>query len=147
MNPKITSILLDVGQIISLIVIIIDGVVIPNNVLSLVLFILAVALIFYSVWAMRMNRFYQVPDIKKQKTLVTNGPYTYIRNPMYTSQLLLTLSIIINKYSAANLVIFLFLFWIFIQKMDYEERLLKTHFGLQFKEYVSKTKKLIPYIY
>jgi len=70
---------------------------------------------------MRMNRFYQVPDINKQTKLVISGPYAYIRNPMYASQLLLGLSIIKNQITYNNFISFILLLYIFIQKMNYEE--------------------------
>jgi len=147
MNLKYLSIFLDIGQLVALLSIIIDGTIIPNNLISLILLFVAVILIVLSVWEMRINRFYQVPDVKKQNKLITTGVYAYIRNPMYLSQILLATSIIINNFTTYSLIILSFLCWIFIQKINYEEKLLQTHFGLDFKKYVTNTKKLIPYIY
>lgn len=86
--------------------------------------------------------------VEDRHQLITNGLYRHIRHPIYLGFLFLFFG-----YSLAfgsflmTIIIFLFLFLIFNKRMEIEERLLIAEFGKKYELYVTRTKKLIPYLY
>ena len=83
--------------------------------------------------------------IKGQHSLVTNGVYCRIRHPMYTAHLLWAIAqgLLLANWLAgwAFLVLSIPLYLIRIPK---EEWMMLEHFGEQYREYVSRTGRLIP---
>lgn len=65
---------------------------------------------------------------------------------MYTVVILLGLIWIAGKLSVINLIVWLGLIAVFIVKLNYEEKLLSSKFS-GYKNYLSTSKKLIPFIY
>ncbi len=86
--------------------------------------------------------------IEDRHQLITNGFYEHVRHPIYLGFLFLFFG-----YSLAfgsflmTMLIFLFLFLIFNKRMEIEERLLIAEFGKKYELYLTRTKKLIPYLY
>lgn len=101
--------------------------------------------IFIGLWAiismkLKVSIF---PEPNKNGKLTLSGPYKFIRHPMYTAVLLITLSLVTNIISA--------LLWLLLLadlniKMRYEERLLLNKFK-NYENYREKTKMLVPYVY
>jgi len=86
--------------------------------------------------------------VEDRHQLITNGFYEHVRHPIYLGFLFLFFG-----YSLAfgsflmTILIFLFLFLIFNKRMEIEERLLIAEFGKKYELYLTRTKKLIPYLY
>jgi len=85
------------------------------------------------------------PLVKQDAHLVTNGPYAFIRHPMYSAVLLTVWPLIIDQYSLLRLAASLILTIDLIMKMLYEENLLRKHFA-GYEIYMSRTKRLIPFV-
>lgn len=84
--------------------------------------------------------------VKKGQKLVTTGTYKYIRNPMDLASLLFMAGLPLFSSSLIS-ISFLFPFIpIMIAKINFEEKLLSKQLK-GYKEYMKKTKRLIPYIY
>jgi protein-S-isoprenylcysteine O-methyltransferase len=85
-------------------------------------------------------------QIKKTHQLVTTGMYRYIRHPIYFG---LALSWIGGEMVAGS-YLFVSLFGIFVafyvQGKREENNFLRSRFGKEYKEYMKKTKMLIPFI-
>jgi len=85
--------------------------------------------------------------VRSGSKLVTTGPYRYIRHPGYTSYLMtltgigLGLSSLIGIALAASMVPFL------LWRIKGEERMLVAEFGEEYRMYMRRTKKLIPFLY
>ena len=78
--------------------------------------------------------------------LITFGPYRYIRHPMYSAQLLVTLAWVIDGGLVSQ-----WLFWtlyviVLIIKLKYEERNLTEQFE-NYREYRLRTQHLLPFIW
>jgi protein-S-isoprenylcysteine O-methyltransferase Ste14 len=87
-------------------------------------------------------------EIRQQHELVSGGPYAVIRHPMYTSFLLMGLAqafLLSNWFAgAAGLIGFAVLFFL---RVDREEHMMLEIFGPQYRAYMKRTKRLIPYLY
>lgn len=84
----------------------------------------------------------------KELTLLTNGMYKFIRHPLYTGGLLITIGLELAFRSLIVLSLHTIAFFIiFRDRMLREETVLLDKFKDKYKEYIKKTKRLIPYIY
>lgn len=84
--------------------------------------------------------------LKENHQLVTSGPYRFVRHPIYSGLLLLTLGWAVLRGSVVGFlgpIVLFFLFWI---KSRAEERLMIDHFGEAYLEYRARVKALIPYV-
>lgn len=65
---------------------------------------------------------------------------------MYTAVLLLLLGLLINNYSYIGLIVFLVVFVDLIVKMNVEEKILLAHYD-EYKAYMLRTKRIVPFLY
>jgi protein-S-isoprenylcysteine O-methyltransferase Ste14 len=80
--------------------------------------------------------------------LVTDGPYAYIRNPIYTGMLgmLITTGLATEHWIALIPALVFFAVGMLI-RIRSEERLLRAEFGEQFDEYASRVPAVLPGIF
>lgn len=87
-------------------------------------------------------------EIRDRHELISGGPYGLVRHPMYTSFLLMGVGqafLLANWIiGLAGLVGFAILFFL---RVDEEERMMLETFGPQYRDYMEKTKRIIPYLY
>ena len=87
-------------------------------------------------------------EIRQRHELICAGPYSLVRHPMYTSFLLMGLSqaLMLSNWVAglAGPIGFIILFFL---RVDKEERMMLEVFGPQYRAYMAKTKRIIPYLY
>lgn len=87
-------------------------------------------------------------DLREGHQLVTSGLYRHVRHPMYTSIFLYALgqALVVPNWivGPANLVAFFVLFAVRVQS---EEQMMADKFGDQYRNYLAKTKRLIPGIW
>ncbi|MDQ0318486.1 protein-S-isoprenylcysteine O-methyltransferase Ste14 [Pararhizobium capsulatum DSM 1112] len=87
-------------------------------------------------------------EIRQKHELISAGPYSLVRHPMYTSFLLMGLSqaFLLSNWVAgmAGLIGFAVLFFL---RVDKEERMMLEVFGPEYSAYMAKTKRIIPYLY
>lgn len=83
---------------------------------------------------------------KQAPELVTSGPYSYIRHPIYTGILLMVLGsfLIVNMYW---LIVFIIASVYFIYSAFAEEKLMTQQFPKVYPSYKAKTKMLIPFVF
>lgn len=114
-----------------------------------VLFSIQMLAIVIGVWAvlvMRIGHFNILPIPQERAQLISKGPYSIIRHPMYTSILLFTLIHLINDYSLFRFFIFIGLCIALIWKLNFEEKQLLLKFE-DYSEYRNKTFRILPYLY
>lgn len=102
------------------------------------------------VWARRSlgKNYSGHVSVKTGQALVQNGPYRLIRHPAYAGYLLMALGISLGYSSLAGLVSVLALLLPgLIYRMKVEERPLNKHFGEAYRQYMRRTKQLIPWIW
>jgi protein-S-isoprenylcysteine O-methyltransferase Ste14 len=87
-------------------------------------------------------------EIREKHELISSGPYALVRHPMYTSFLLMALgqAFLISNWliGLAGLAGFAILFFL---RVDKEERMMLEIFGTRYRDYMERTKRLIPYLY
>jgi protein-S-isoprenylcysteine O-methyltransferase Ste14 len=87
-------------------------------------------------------------QIREKHELISRGPYALVRHPMYTSFMLMAVgqAFLLANWIAglAGLVGFAILFFL---RVDKEERMMLEVFGPRYRDYMDKTKRLIPYLY
>ncbi|TGL64611.1 protein-S-isoprenylcysteine O-methyltransferase [Leptospira sarikeiensis] len=84
-------------------------------------------------------------EIRNGHTLVTNGIYSKIRHPMYSSIWLgvISQSLLIQNWIGGVSVILAFAFMYFL-RVPKEEEMMKTEFGSEYEEYRNRTGKIWP---
>jgi protein-S-isoprenylcysteine O-methyltransferase Ste14 len=85
-------------------------------------------------------------QIKQKQELVTTGIYAYIRHPIYMGVFLMYIGseLIAGSYLVIS---FLAFFFIFSVQAKREEKILLVHFGDRYREYMKKTKMLVPFVF
>jgi protein-S-isoprenylcysteine O-methyltransferase Ste14 len=85
-------------------------------------------------------------EIQERHELITVGPYSRVRHPMYTIFILFSLSV---SLISANLLLILFAFFLsipFYWITRIEESLLIDQFGDEYLEYMKRTGRFVPHI-
>jgi protein-S-isoprenylcysteine O-methyltransferase Ste14 len=140
------SLLFVVVQFAALVAIFLTGPLFAAHPILLVVEGLGLLVGVWAVLAMGLFNFNITPDPKRSAELVTRGPYALIRHPMYTSLLLLTLPLLIDSFSFLRLIFWLILLVDLVFKLDYEEGLLQDKLP-GYRDYMSRSKRLLPFIY
>lgn len=114
------------------------------------LLLLEVAGIFLGSWAifsMRKSQLRIVPEVGKNASLISTGPYRWLIHPMYTAVLLTTLALVLDSFTWFRFAIWMALLVILVFKSRYEEYLLQQKFGHVFLQFAAQRHRLIPLIY
>jgi len=102
---------------------------------------------FWGVIVMKFGKFNIQPELKIGTKLVVNGPYKFIRNPMYSGIIFFFLVSVLNHYNFYRMFIFLILILVLSLKIRLEERFLVEKFGKSYLEYKAQTKRFIPFVF
>jgi protein-S-isoprenylcysteine O-methyltransferase Ste14 len=85
------------------------------------------------------------PRMMKEQTLITSGPYQYIRHPIYTAfVLILSPTLLISANWLIGLAWIGMTIMEVASRIDFEESLMLVYFGDQYQEYMKKTGRLLP---
>ena len=105
--------------------------------------------VLFGLWAIRHNRggnFNIRPDLKEGCELITTGPYRFVRHPMYTSVMLMMLALAVATPIYLEWSSLALLIGVLALKAVREERLW-CEGSAEYKVYMKKTKRFIPFIY
>lgn len=94
----------------------------------------------------KIGNFSVYPEVKEKATLITNGPYRYIRHPMYTSLIVMMIGIALYNYHWLNAVGVVMVIFAVINKANIEEKLLLMKFA-RYAEFQRNTYRFIPFTY
>ncbi len=97
-----------------------------------------------SIFTMKSN-FEIRAEQRKSSRLVTNWPFSMVRNPMYLSGFVLTSGWALFFDSILAFSLGLTLLMILIVKIKFEEHFLKKQFGQKYIEYMSTVPRLWPH--
>ena len=113
--------------------------------IGIILIIVSLAL---RLWAFRVFRSWRLfVQVDQGHSLVTNGPYAWVRHPLYLSMLLLYAGsfLLIPRLGFMFQMLALILAYIF--RINVEEEILVCAFKDEYKDYMQKTFRLIPWVY
>jgi protein-S-isoprenylcysteine O-methyltransferase len=109
--------------------------------------VLAVAGALFRAWAVATlgNFFTWHVRIQKGQTVVSSGPYRFVRHPSYTGAIVLYVCtmLVIKAWIGAALVL-VFLTFAFVRRIRYEEDLLISALGDEYISYSRNLKRLVP---
>lgn len=111
-------------------------------------FLVGVALRWYSV--IYLGRFFTANvAIFKDHQLVDTGPYRFVRHPSYTGCLLAAFGVMLIFFQnwAALVIILVPVCATILWRIHVEEEALLEAFGERYRNYLHRTKRLIPLIY
>jgi len=114
--------------------------------LGLIIQIFGIALGIWGILIMRVSDFNIQPEVKSS-SLITTGPYKWIRNPMYVAVILFYLPIVIKHFKWINSLVFMALLITLLLKIKSEEEFLLERFGKDYSDYKKETKRFIPFIF
>ena len=103
-------------------------------------------LAFWAMAVMKLGNFNIVPYPVVNGNMVTAGPYSVIRHPMYTSIFIFAVAVLAGQFDYKKLIISFVLIIGLVLKMVYEEGLLRQHFP-DYKSYMQKTNRVIPFVW
>jgi protein-S-isoprenylcysteine O-methyltransferase Ste14 len=103
-------------------------------------------LAFWAMAVMKLGNFNIVPYPVVNGNMVTAGPYSVIRHPMYTSIFIFAVAVLAGQFDYKKLIISFVLIVGLVLKMVYEEGLLRQHFP-DYKSYMQKTNRVIPFVW
>lgn len=117
--------------------------------LSLVGFMLSTpGLIIYLTARMTLGRlFSKTLVIVEGHELITHGIYEHVRHPSYTGSILFFLGLPLLFNSVLGFVLVLPMILMVLLRIPIEENMLLREFGEEYREYMKRTKKLIPSVY
>ena len=93
------------------------------------------------------DRFSGLVAIQRGHTLVTDGPYRFIRHPSYLGLIVMALGWALAFRSGAGVLLVAITLVPLIARIRAEEALLHRHFGAAYDAYRSRTARLIPGLY
>ena len=111
------------------------------------LFVLGSILRFYSI--IHLGRFFTVNvAIAADHRLVVTGPYRFARHPSYSGAMLAAFGFALSFQNWASvLIIFIPCCAVMGWRMHIEEKVLLDAFGEEYRNYMRRTKRLMPLIY
>jgi protein-S-isoprenylcysteine O-methyltransferase Ste14 len=130
----------------ALIALALTGPLIARHPVLLAMEIAALALGAWAIVTVQIRHVNVIPDVRHGSRLVREGPYRWIRHPMYAAILLGALALVLDELTPLRVLIYAILLVNLIVKLTYEERLLAAAFPI-YTAYQEVSKRLIPFIY
>jgi protein-S-isoprenylcysteine O-methyltransferase Ste14 len=112
---------------------------------GLVLMLAGLVLRWYAVWVLGASFTVDVAT-RPGQPVVESGPYRWIRHPSYTGGLLTLLGVLVCCCNLASLVALVFALGGYAYRIKIEEEALATDLGAPYRDYMRRTKRLIPFL-
>jgi protein-S-isoprenylcysteine O-methyltransferase Ste14 len=84
--------------------------------------------------------------VKKDHTLIRNGPYSFVRHPIYSGLLLAMLGTAVAEGEIRGFVAIAMALFAWWGKSLVEEQFMTEQFGAEYTEYQHRVKRLIPFV-
>jgi protein-S-isoprenylcysteine O-methyltransferase Ste14 len=125
-----------------------------SGVLGIVFAVFTISLAAVSVWLMKSavrtlgKQWAVAARLVEGHKLITEGPYAYVRNPIYTGMfgMLLATGLAMEHWIATIAAVVIFAAGLVI-RVRTEEKLLRAAFGQEFEDYAQRVPAVIPGIY
>jgi len=145
-----TTLTLLVAQWLMIITCMIDSLINPKisdyyNLIGLALVLISAAITYRAFKDLGDNYSMHI-RVRKGHTLVKTGTYKYIRNPMDLAEILFMIGLPLLSSSFISLFFLIPFLPIMVSKIGFEEALLSKELK-GYREYMKKTKRLLPFLY
>lgn len=124
------------------------------QIISWIFLITAVYLVMSSVYYLKTMGNHRERDLESANfkfentaNLVKDGIYKYIRHPMYSSLLFLSIATMLKNLTFFTVIIAVLVIIFLISSAKIEENENKNFFGLEYDEYMKRTKMFIPFMF
>jgi protein-S-isoprenylcysteine O-methyltransferase Ste14 len=119
-----------------------------RSLISIAISSILAAIIISQIAIRTLGKFFDRLAIKSDHQLVTDGIYSVVRHPIYTSYILLFVGFctLLQSLWGFSLLLSVCLVW-FSNRIGIEERMLADRFGEEYQSYCEQTKRLFPYVY
>ncbi len=103
----------------------------------------------FSVWArLHLGKYWSgTVALKQGHKLITTGPYALVRHPIYTGLLASVLGSAVAAGTKESFLGFALMLPAYLVKWRREERLMEGEFGQEYRDYMAKTKAIVPFIF
>ncbi len=118
--------------------------ILSDNPVVIIIQILAFGLMIWARMTFGFKSFHASANAFKEK-LVTNGPYKWLRHPIYAAVIYFFLACIISFPNIETIVAVALIVFSTIVRMLLEEKSLKENFE-EYTSYSKRTKRLIPFV-
>jgi protein-S-isoprenylcysteine O-methyltransferase Ste14 len=112
---------------------------------GLFLMVAGMALRWYSIWVLGASFTCDVSTRPGQE-VVQSVPYRWMRHPSYTGGLLTVLGVLFCCVNLASLAALILVVAGYAHRIRIEEQALATHLGSPYRDYMRRTKRLIPFL-
>jgi protein-S-isoprenylcysteine O-methyltransferase Ste14 len=108
-----------------------------------------VAGLLFSVWArLHLGRNWSAyVTVKEGHELITNGPYRFVRHPIYTGLLLGFIGSALARAEWRGIVAVVIAFLALWRKSRVEEQWMRERFGQAYEDYARRTAALVPFVF
>jgi protein-S-isoprenylcysteine O-methyltransferase Ste14 len=153
-NDKLSIVVILFMSIISVAIPIIDWAYLKSDrnhfgvaeVIALIFIIIGISVRVWSIIVLG-NFFTATVQINNDHRLITTGPYATVRHPSYFGAFLcITSGALILNSLAGYVIACALMIAAYYYRIKSEEKLLLSYFGSSYKEYMNKTKLIIPFI-
>lgn len=103
----------------------------------------------FSIWArLHLGKYWSgTVALKEGHKLITSGPYGMVRHPIYTGLFISLLGSAMAATTIESFVGLVLMFCSYIIKWRREEKLMIAEFGQEYRDYMARTKAVIPYVF
>ncbi|HKW58467.1 MAG TPA: isoprenylcysteine carboxylmethyltransferase family protein [Candidatus Dormibacteraeota bacterium] len=113
--------------------------------LGIAVALLGIALRWWAV--LTLGRFFTTRVMTRpDQTVVQSGPYRWVRHPSYTGALLTVFGVVLCNTNWLSLTCFVIALPGFAYRIRVEERALLTALGEPYRDYMRRTKRLVPFV-
>lgn len=108
--------------------------------------IMSIPPLFYLVWVHRHldSQWSIALELQEDHKLITSGPYSRVRHPMYLGIFAYTAGLILISIDLLVFIFFAFSIYVNYRRIPSEEEMMIEEFGDEYREYMSRTGRLIP---
>jgi len=105
--------------------------------------------LLFSVWGRRYlgRNWSREVTIKKDHELITGGPYSLVRHPIYTGLMVALCGCALALGEWRGLIAVALVFIALARKLRLEEQWMRVQFGESYENYSQRVRALVPYIY